>query len=56
MCEGIRKKYNAKKNVIIYAEGEFTILALTSSDRVSLDQRRLLVKITKMLKFNCYKL
>ena len=43
----MRKKHNAKKNVVVFSEGDFATLSLTGSERTSLDQRRILVKIYK---------
>ena len=50
----MRKKHDAKKTVVVFSEGDFATLSLTGSERTSLDQRRILVKILKVYKFNSY--
>ena len=56
MREIMRKKHDGKKNVVVFTEGEFATLAITGSDRASLDMRRILVKIVDVPKFNIYQL
>ena len=54
--ERMKNKYDGNKNVVEFSEGDFATLAISGSDRASLDQRRILVKIIKMPKTNCYEL
>ena len=54
--ESMRKKHDAKKNVVVFSEGDFATLAVTGNDRTSLDSRRLLVKIIEVPSYNVYKL
>ena len=50
----MRKKHDAEKNVVVFSEGDFATLSLTGSERTALDQRRILVKILEVPKFNSY--
>ena len=52
----MEKKHNGKLNVITLAEGDFTMLAIPSEDRTSLDDPRLAVKIIGVPKDNIYTL
>ena len=54
--ESMKKKHDGKHNVMIFKEGDFATVAITGNDRMSLDPRRMLVKIYKVVKNNTYQL
>ena len=56
MRESIKKKHDGKHNVVIFKEGDFATMAISGNDHMSLDPRRMLVKIYKVVKNNIYQL
>ena len=54
--KGMKKKHDGNQNVVVFAKDYFATLAVTASDRASLGQRRILVKINHVPKDNCYEL
>ena len=54
MRESMKKKHDSKKNVVVFEEGDFATVLITGNDRTSLDLRRILVKIYKVVKHNNY--